>query len=83
MSTVISQEITIGSFVGIKRHHEQPEAQAQADKWIKAYGRGPFEVIGQIDQYHVSLRDTRGNPMHFGDSDYLSIHIDFVELWQF
>ena len=78
--------ITVGSLVGIidPEIHERPETRTQARSLIaNARSTGPFKVRGQIGPDHVSLEDMRGNPMHFGNSDYLSIHINFVELWRF
>jgi hypothetical protein len=81
MNTAVSGEIASGSLVGLRRTHEDLDAQKRLQGWIGAYGRGPFKVCQRPDQEHVSLQE-RGRLVHFGNVECPLIHIGYVELWQ-
>ncbi|OHA93131.1 MAG: hypothetical protein A3E02_01645 [Candidatus Zambryskibacteria bacterium RIFCSPHIGHO2_12_FULL_38_34] len=76
--------IEIGSLVGLKKFDTNPDTQLLLNRWIGAYGRGPFEVFGMVDDGHVSLKypGPGGKEIHFGSTANLSLHIGFVELWK-
>lgn len=79
--TVISPEIQAGSLVGLKRKTEDPSAAERLQRWICAYGRGPFSVKYRRKE-HVILLDGNNKVIHFGSTGDPSFHIDYVELWQ-
>ena len=79
--TIVSPEIQVGSFVGLKRTHEDPDAAERLRGWIGAYGRGPFGVKWRRSE-HVVLLDKNDKVIHFGSTGDPSFHIDYVEIWQ-
>lgn len=79
---MMTSKIEIGSWVGLKKTHPDPDVQQRLEKWIKAYDRGPFQVCGMIDSSHVSLKDFEGKIIHFGNTADPSLHICYVEPWK-
>ena len=82
MDTAVSAEIVVGSLVGLRQTHEDPDVWKRLRSWIKTYRRGPFCVCGMIDSSHVSLEDAKGKLIHFGSTADPSIHIGYVESWR-
>lgn len=81
MEKNVYPEIAIGSFVGLKKNHQDSDVHEILQKWIGLYGRGPFLVWGKIDPFHVSLKDKDGKFIHFGSTVDPSIHVGYVEPW--
>lgn len=82
MSALASNEIGVGSLVGLKKSHTSFDTEERLKRWTRAYGRGPFQVCGMESRVHVSLKDEQGKLIHFGSTANPSLHISYVELWK-
>jgi len=78
---VVSPEIQVGFFVGLRKTHEDPDVAKRLGEYIHNYGPGPFEVKSRMPE-HVVLLDRNDKVIHFGSTGNPSFHIDYVELWQ-
>ena len=84
VNIAVKESISRGSLVALKSDNPDPDAATLLKRWIAAYGRGPFIVVGMLDNEHVTLAHPRdpSKSINFGSTTDPSLNIGFVELWE-